>query len=279
MQLLPFVFSIILVFALLLARLGQEEALDKTLMSSLNRTQKAHLGLLAKAERAFFIKERALPKNKTENTKIPLKKVMKSCDLRLEGSSSSVSKLSLSVFQKPLDEMTKHQLKRLFHELMQNFYGASYEREIFDCLLQEVVNKKIKHIYELDFHNEKLQKNYFKLLTHSTYPLESLVTLDPLDGQAFFQFFTLKKELFEAVFPEVKEGGFYKKEQEIKKKLKTQFVPKEQIKPLILEIAPHLSLVFIDLAISFKNLEVPVLRPVASENQEVFFYFSKDKGV
>lgn len=260
----------------LTVRLNKEEGLDHLVMNVLSEKKKNHLKLLINSERSFFIKKRQLVKHAKKEPGSQKSLPTKMIDTRDLGSSHSASKLSLAVFTKPLDEMTKQKTIKRLDQIFSDVYGDIYSRQILNELIDACKKQQIKHISQLDLKHEKLQKAYFKMLSFKGCPLDHLITLEPHESKALFHFFYLRKDLFQKMFPALLNTEFFVKELELQKKFRSHIVPKDQIKQLLLVSDENFSQVELDQLVSFKSPETSSLKPSCHKDQQLFFYLPKD---
>jgi len=274
MQTLPFVFSLIFVFFLLISRLGQEDKSDRMLFKAFNKKAELRLNLLKKAERAcLYEKKISLKKTKEPtqegNPQIPQK------PSRALKPAGNFAKLSLGFLQKPLDEMTIQFVKKELFRVLQKFYKEDLSYELYEEFLKASYLQKPLKLCQLRLKNRLLQQSFYKLLIHPDFPLEELVTLEMFDNKALFYFSHLQKGLFDELFSQTVEP-FYCEEQKLQKMLKTKNLPKESLTFLLPNLAPTWSLVSIDQLICFKNPDKKALKANFIKDAQEFFHFIVD---
>lgn len=242
MQLIPFIFAIILAFFVIISRLSSENMEDAAILRFLKNYKNQEWVLLKKIER-----------NQTRNLLSKKSQPAESHLKRPKTSSKENSKLSLRVLNAPIDEITKQYLKKLFLTILEKNYQDRATEEILNAILMAAKEQKTEELDQIDLKNLKLQKQYFSLLTDVNCPLGELFTLKTFEKNALFHFSNLKKGLFEEVLGQDVALKVYEIEKKFFLEFKQTIVPKEKWMMLLPTLSYQLNPVFMDRLICFKE--------------------------
>jgi hypothetical protein len=268
MQVLPFVFSLILVFFFLTSRLSSEERIDKKILSSCYLVHKNRLNLVNKAE-ACKVKtlRKALSQAQIEEGE---KKVLKK-SYRPKSSYDDSHKLSLSFFLKNSDELTFQFAKKKLFDILGHFYQEKLSPELFDAMITGFITQKPKRLCNLDLSNDLLRHKFFLLLTDRQNPLEELLTVETFKDQALCNFFFLRHDLFEALFS-YRTESYLEKEYKLRCDLKSFVLVKERVLPHLITICPEWTTVYFDQLLCFQAPSKKHIKATCGTQKNEFFY-------
>lgn len=264
MQLIPFIFAIILAFFMIISRLASENVEDATVLKLLKEDKIQECNLLKKIERRGCYqvvkrnpKQKDLPK-KTSALKRPKK------------GSQENSKLSLRVFNAPMDESMKQFIKKLFLTILEKNYPKKASTELLDGLLIALIEQKTEELAQINLKNLKLQKVYLSLLTDEHCPLERLFTLKTFEKNTLFYFSHLQKMLFEEVIGQDIALKIYEIEEKFFKDFKQPIVPKEKWLTLLPALSYQINPVFMDRLICFNDPKKTFLKVESEGSSSVY---------
>lgn len=270
MQVLPFVFSLILVFFFLTSRLGSEERIDKKILASCFMAHKERLNLVKKAE---TYQMRTLRKPYTKSKVPEEKKKQVSHPYRPDQSMSYFNKLSLAFFLKKTDELTLQFAKRKLFDVLSFIYKERLSSELFEDMLTCFIAQKPQRLCNLDLKNAKFKDEFFLLLTDKVCPLEEILAVEPFKDNALCYFFFLRKDLFESLFPSSGTKAYLEKEYKMRCDCKSFILVKEKISPDLMSLAPEWTGVYLDQLLCFQAPSKKVIKASVKGEVNEFFYF------
>lgn len=274
MQVLPFVFSLILVFFFLTSRLASEERLDKKMLSSCFQVHKNRLGLINKGEACKLRTARKpFARSKMGDPEI---KISEPC-FRPEGVCDNNHRISLAFFLKKTDELSFQFAKTKLYNVLSAFYKHRISGDLLDEILSCFITQKPKRLCNLVLKSEEAKKQFFNLLADKNYPLEDILVADVYKDNAFCYFFYLRKDIFEKLFQSTQTVTYLEKEYQMRCELKSFVLVKERVLPYLINICPDWTSVYFDQLLCFQSPAKKQIKATVKNQKSEFFYFSTDE--
>lgn len=276
MQVLPFVFSLILVFFFLTSRLASEERLDKKLLSSCFQVHKNRLGLINKGEACKLRAARKpFARSKPDDSEI---KIAETC-YRPEGDCDNNQRISLGFFLKKTDELSYQFAKVKLYNVLSAFYKNRISVELLDELVTCFITQKPKRLCNLVLKSEESKKQFFNLLTDKNYPLEDILVTDIYKDNALCYFFYLRKDVFDKLFQSSQTQAYLEKEYKMRCELKSFVLVKERVLPYLINVCPEWTGVYFDQLLCFQSPAKKQIKASVKNQKNEFFYFSTDEVI
>jgi len=272
MQVIPYIFALVMAAVFILARMGQENLGDQLVIKAIQDRTTSQLKLLKKGELGKCFERIKIQRAPAS---MEVKKRKKTKSARPEFAITEYEKLSLKVFSEPIDELTYQFIHaKLFH-YFETTYPGLVDPDFFELLLKIFKETQETKLCQIKLPTEEDQKKYYKLLIHPLHPLEETCTLISFSKNALFNYYKLKLDLFYAIFGQTEASGLLEEEMKLKESGSKPIFSKEKIGALFPQLIPDWSRVAIDRLISFSNKEELILR-VCSNQDSDFFYFKRN---
>lgn len=268
MQILPFVFSLIIVFFFLIARLNSSDALDRIVNSAIYNRHKARLELVKKGS-AYNLRSLRAPRKCDHTNKACMFKPPVYRPMRV---TENFHKFSLGFLFKNIDAVSLMFAKNELFYVLSSVYQDLMTQEFYEDLLESVIKKQPKRLCNLELSSKAHQNIFYKLLTHPEYPLEDVLTTDVFKDNALCYFFFLNYDLFCRLFASSVLKDYFHKEWQVRKEKKSKVLVKETVQPFLLELCPKWSSVYTDQLLSFQSPVETHLKVKDKPGSREFFY-------
>lgn len=270
MQVLPFVFSLILVFFFLTSRLASEERLDKKILSSCFMVHKNRLDLIKRGELYNVFSLKQPPERKKTNEQDKKKSTHR--QLRPQGSYGDYHKFSLAFFLKKTDQLTFQFAKHKLFTVLKACYGEKLSLELYDEMIHSFLQQKPQKVCNLELKTPVLKEQFFSLLTDKKYPLEDVLVTEVFKDNALCYFFFLNIDFFQKLFPSQEIKTYLADEYKQRCELKSFVLVKEKVLPQLMNLCPDWENIYFDQLICFQSVRKKQIKPVIKDQKNEFFY-------